>query len=209
MDSKEILEKIRALSKEEKRKLDYDVLKEIMEYLTTDEIIELSNIIGYPVFTRMCMGVLQHKFVLLQDGAAVVIVDQEGKILLQSRADRNLWGLPGGCQELGESFKDTIIREVKEETNLDVKAEDLDLIDIVSGLSRKNSYPNGDVVINNTALYCIRKYSGELKWDEESKEMRFFPLSDLPGNQNDPDLIEIYKQYERRRMEDIKRQYNI
>ena len=67
------------------------------------------------------------------------------------------------------------------------------LIDIVSGASRRNDYPNGDVVINNTALYCIRNYSGELKWDTESKEMKFFDLDNLPQNQNDPDLIETYK----------------
>lgn len=58
-----------------------------------------------------------------------------------------------------------------------------------------NDYPNGDVVINNTALYCIKNYTGELKWDEESKDMKFFDLNDLPQNQNDPDLIEIYKKY--------------
>ena len=205
MNSQEFLEKIRKLSNEEKRNLDYEKLKEIMELMSPDEIIQLSKIIGYPVFTRMCMGVLKHKFVLLQDGAAAVIVNKEGKILLQSRADRDLWGLPGGCQELEESFKDTVIREIKEETNLDVKEEDLELIDIVSGKSRRNSYSNGDVVINNTALYCVRKYSGELKWDEESKEMRFFDLKDLPQNQNDPDLIEIYKKYEKRRAREAER----
>ena len=108
--------------------------------------------------------------------------------------------MPGGCrQELGERFQDTVIKEVKEETNLDVKEEDLELIDIVSGASRRNDYPNGDVVINNTALYCIRKYSGELKWDSESKEMRFFDLDNLPENQNDPDLIEMYKNFIRKK----------
>lgn len=202
MNSKEILAKIRELSNEEKRKINYEKLKEIMEYMTPDEIIELSNIIGYPVFIRLCMGVLQHKIILLQDGAAAIIINNEGKILLQSRADRDLWGLPGGCQELGESFKDTIIREVKEETNLDVEEKDLELIDIVSGKTRINSYPNGDVVINNTALYCIRHYTGELKLDEESKEMKFFDLNNLPKNQNDPDLIEIYKKYKRKQIED-------
>ena len=45
MNSREILEKIKELSKEEKRKLNYDKIKEIMEYMTPDEIIELSNII--------------------------------------------------------------------------------------------------------------------------------------------------------------------
>lgn len=191
----EILKKVKNLTIPEQRNIPYDELSEIVNKLTTDEIIELSNIIGYPVFTRMCMGDLKHKFVLLQDGAAAIIVNQEGQILLQSRADRDLWGLPGGCQELGERFQDTIIREIKEETNLDVLEENLELIAIVSGNSRKNSYPNGDTVINNTVLYCIKNYTGTLKWDSESKEMKFFDLNNLPKNQNDPDLIELYKKY--------------
>ena len=205
MNNKEILDNIRLLSNEEKRKLSYDEIKNIMENMTPDEIIELSNIIGYPVFTRLCMNDLKHKFVLLQDGAAAIIVNDEGEILLQSRADRDLWGLPGGCQELGESFKETIIREIKEETNLDVKEEDLELIDIVSGKSRRNSYPNGDVVINNTALYLVKKYSGELKWNEESKEIKFFDLDNLPENQNDSDLVEIYKKHRAREKNDYRR----
>lgn len=195
MNNKEILNKIKNLSTNEQRNLSYEELVTIISKLTPDEIVELSNIIGYPVFTRLCMGVLKHKFVLLQDGAAAVIVNEQGQILLQSRADRDKWGLPGGCQELGERFQDTIIREVKEETNLDVNEIDLELIDIVSGASRRNEYPNGDVVINNTALYCIRNYSGNLKWDSESKDMKFFDLDNLPNNQNDPDLIECYKKY--------------
>lgn len=193
MRGKEMLEEIKKWTNQEKRNIKYDDLVNIINQLSADEIIELSNTIGYPVFTRLCMGVLQHKFVLLQDGAAAIIVNENGQILLQSRADRDKWGLPGGCQELGERFQDTIIREVKEETNLDVNEDDLELLDIVSGATRRNDYPNGDVVINNTVLYCIKKYSGELKWDTESKEMKFFDLDNLPQNQNDPDLIEIYK----------------
>ena len=192
MNNAEILEKIRNLTSHEKRNIPYDELIIVMNQLSPDEIINLSNIIGYPVFTRLCMGVLKHKFVLLQDGAAAIIVNKHGQILLQSRTDNDRWGLPGGCQELGERFEDTIIREVKEETNLDITEDNLELIAIVSGDSRRNEYPNGDVVINNTVLYCVKNYTGELKWDDESKEMRFFDLDNLPDNQNDPDLVNIY-----------------
>jgi len=189
---KEVLEKIKNMSSNERRNLDYQELVNIINTLTPDEIIELSNIIGYPVFTRLCMGELKHKFVLLQDGAAAIIVNSNGQILMQRRADKDIWGLPGGCQELGERFEDTIIREVKEETNLDVLESDLKLIGIVSGNSRRNSYPNGDVVINNTALYLVDNYTGNISWNEESKEMRFFDIDNLPDKQNDPDLIQIY-----------------
>ena len=82
MTSKEILEKIKSLTNQEKRNISYDELIEIINKLTPNEIIELSNIIGYPVFTRLCMGVLKHKFVLLQDGAAAIIVNENGQILL-------------------------------------------------------------------------------------------------------------------------------
>ena len=194
MHGQEIIEKVKNMSIEEQRNLSYEEVCNMVNVLNADGIIELSNAIGYPVFTRLCMGELKHKFVLLQDGAAAIIVNKEGQILMQSRADRDKWGLPGGCQELGESFKDTIIREVKEETNLDVLESDLELVDIVSGASRRNNYPNGDVVINNTALYCIRNYSGELKWDAESKDMKFFDLDNLPKNQNDSDLIDVYRE---------------
>ncbi len=192
MTNEEILEYIEKMESRERQNIPYSDLVKIVSSLSQDEIIKLSNIIGYPVFTRLCMGELKHKFILLQDGAAAIIVNAEGQILLQSRMDNDKWGLPGGCQELGERFEDTIIREVKEETNLDITEDNLELIAVVSGNSRKNEYPNGDVVINNTALYCVKDYSGTIKWDSESKNMKFFSLDNLPVKQNDPDLIDIY-----------------
>lgn len=69
------------------------------------------------------------------------------------------------------------------------------MISIVSGNGRKRQYPNGDTVINNSVVYLIDKYSGELKWDDESKTMQFFDIDNLPSNQHDEDLIEAYIKY--------------
>ena len=187
MADNKIIEKVRNLS--------YEELVEIIKKLTTDEIIELSKVIGYPVFLRKCMGELQHIIPILQDGAAAIIENQKGEILLQRRADDNNWGLPGGCQEINETFEETIIREVKEETNLNVSEKDLKVISVVSGPSRRYTYPNGDTVISNTVLYHITKFSGEIKRQEESKELKYFSLNNLPENQHDPDLIESYIKY--------------
>ena len=192
MENKEIINHIKQLTRQEQREMPYEDFVKMLENLSPEEIMEVSKVYGYPVFIRKCMGTLQHKIPILQDGAAAIIENDKGEILLQSRKDNDKWGLPGGCQEVGERFQEVVIREIKEETNLDVREEDLELLDIVSGLSRKNEYPNGDVVINNTALYLIRKYSGDLIWDEESKDMKFFSLNNLPKNQNDPDLIKVY-----------------
>ena len=143
------LEKIRSMSIEEQRALTYQELVEIITPLTADEIIKLSNIIGYPVFTRLLMGELKHRFVLLQDGAAAVILNDKKQILLQSRADRDKWGLPGGCQELGERFVDTVIREIKEETNLDVNVSDLKF-------KARRKY-NGNDKINDKELKALEE----------------------------------------------------
>lgn len=194
MDNKDILDKIKNLSKKEQRNLSYNELEEIIYNLSEDEIIELSRIIGYPVFTRLCMGNLKHKFILLQDGAAAIILNKNGQILLQNSSVINRWMLPGGCQELGETFEDTIIREVKEETNLDIDKDDLNLVSIVSGSVRKHKYLNGDVVFNNTVLYEVKKYEGNLIATDESKELKFFDLDKIPNNLLDMDLVKVYLQ---------------
>lgn len=145
---------------------------------------------------------------LFQNGSATIVVNEKDEILLQHRTDRDLWGLPGGLQELGETFEEVAVRELNEETGLIAKTEDLILIKAVSGESRKNSYPNGDVVYNNTILYVVKKYSGVLgnNYEEiidkgngdfesakETRNLKFFSLSNLPNNLMDQDLIEAYK----------------
>jgi ADP-ribose pyrophosphatase YjhB (NUDIX family) len=52
---------------------------------------------------------------------AAVVLDGEGRILLQRRSDNGLWGLPGGSVEIGEAVRDAIKREVREETGLTVE----------------------------------------------------------------------------------------
>jgi 8-oxo-dGTP diphosphatase len=54
-------------------------------------------------------------------GAAAVIVDDDGQVLLVKQTYGRLdWELPGGAAEAGESPDETVVREVREETGLDV-----------------------------------------------------------------------------------------
>lgn len=150
------------------------------------------NNLSYIVNLRESLKPEKRHMPLIQDGAAVIIVNEKNQILLQSRIDRNLWGLPGGTQDYKERFEEVAIREVKEETNLDIKEEDLELVTIVSGESRCNTYPNGDEVCNNTVLYSCSKYTGKLQCGDESRKLEFFDTDKLPVNLMDADCINAY-----------------
>jgi ADP-ribose pyrophosphatase YjhB (NUDIX family) len=59
-------------------------------------------------------------------GAAAVILDSGGRVLLVKHSYGNLqWGPPGGLSESGESAAETVVREVREETGLEVAVERL------------------------------------------------------------------------------------
>ena len=55
--------------------------------------------------------------------AATTIIEKDGKILLQRRTDNGKWGLIGGLMEMNETFQETAIREVLEETGLEVRLD--------------------------------------------------------------------------------------
>ena len=61
--------------------------------------------------------------VLLQPGVAAVIFNMAGQVLLQRRSDNGEWGLPGGIMEPGEEPAETLVREIREETALEVVPE--------------------------------------------------------------------------------------
>ena len=171
----------------------------LVKNLSEKELLELSSKYGgYPVLFRMSLDERINHIPFIQTGSAIIIRNEKDEILLQERTDRNKWGLPGGCQDLGENLRDTAVREAYEETGIKLNSNELILIDTLSGSSRKNSYPNGDIVYNNTSLYLANvKIEKELnlKGDSETKRLKFFNLEDIPNNLMDEDLINTYKNY--------------
>lgn len=180
------------------REYSHEQFVELISNMTEEELLNFSaNYGGYPVLFRQSLNPKVCHIPFIQTGAALIIRNQKGEILLQARTDRNEWGLPGGCQDLGESLEDTAVREAYEETGIELNKKDLILIDTISGPSRRNSYPSGDVVYNNSSLYLvdIGDYDiSKLKWDSETKKLQFFNPNDLPENLMDRDQIERYKQ---------------
>lgn len=181
------------------REYTHEEFVEMISMMNEQELLNLSaNYGGYPVLFRMALDSRVCHIPFIQTGAAIIIRNENGEILLQERTDRNMWGLPGGCQELGEMLEVTAIREAYEETGIKLSIEDLELIDTLSGETRKNSYPNGDIVYNNTSLY-LANVSGieisNMKGDSETKRLEFFSVELLPENIMDKDLINSYIRY--------------
>lgn len=87
----------------------------------------------------------------------------------------SIWTLPGGLQELGEGVRDALVREVYEETNLEVEVGAL--LDIVDGIFRD---PSGRVEYHYTLLdfHCTYQ-SGEAVAASDAEAVRWVNMDDL------------------------------
>ena len=120
------------------------------------------------------------------------ILSQSGKILLQKRADKGTWGLPGGAIDLGESAVEALVREFYEETGLKVAVKRL--LNVYTKYS--DSYSNGDEAQVLTILYLVSSetsISTNFFANEETLELGFFDRRDIQNitivNQQHQDMI--------------------
>lgn len=93
----------------------------------------------------------QEKVILVFTGGCVF--DERGRVLLQKRGDSGNRGFPGGAIELGETPENAAIRELKEETGLDVVVNSL--IGIYTDSDMR--YPNGDQAHSICIVYELKK----------------------------------------------------
>ena len=145
---------------------------------------------GYIEDMRKIVG---HK-TLIQCAGSVILVNEEGKILLGRRTDNHLWGYAGGAVEINETVEECARRELYEEMGL--TAEELTFFCINSGPEAYYIYPNGDEVSNVEIVYLCRKYHGSLTpQKEEIEELRFFSPEELSITMISPPIIPVIVQY--------------
>ena len=113
-------------------------------------------------------------------GATTMVFNDKNEILLNLRSDTNTWGIPGGSMELRETIEETAVRELKEEAG--IRADKLELVSVLSGDEYYFEYPNGDKMCTVIVLFKVINYTGEIKVsDNESKQLKFFSLNELPN----------------------------
>lgn len=119
---------------------------------------------------------------IILNGAAGAILDK-GKILLVLHNEKKLWQIPGGLQEINETLEETIVREIREELNLELKIRSL--IVLMSDPKWGWKYDNGFQIHPVTAFYLMKGNIDleKIKIQEsEINKYSFFKLSEIPEN---------------------------
>lgn len=97
------------------------------------------------------------------------ITDEHDRLLMIRRTDNDLYAIPGGAQEIGETISETVVREVEEETG--VLVEVAGLIGIYSDPEHVIAFTDGEVRQEFSICFRARPLSGELRTSSESKEV--------------------------------------
>lgn len=110
--------------------------------------------------------------------ATAILEFPNNKILLVKRGTivfKDYWALPGGRVDAGETVEQAVVREVKEETGLDVE--------IVSkvGEYRESGVQDGVEYDYSPACFRVKPIGGEIKRQvEEIERIELFDLKDIP-----------------------------
>lgn len=103
-----------------------------------------------------------------------IIKNSDGEILIvkrhpKSRTDPDTWELPGGKVDEGESFDDALVREIKEETNLDCKVGDL-------ATAIQHDYPYKRTV---QMIMHLDDVEGELMISDEHTDAKYASIDEI------------------------------
>ncbi|PGS46512.1 NUDIX domain-containing protein [Bacillus sp. AFS041924] len=137
---------------------------------------------------------------LIVPSIRAIIEDQKGNILFIERKGKGGWSMPAGSIELGESIFECLVREVKEETGLEVLSAKVIAIYSNPKYGQKNKF--GDEYQLFEFLFLVDEWKGSLiKNTEETNDAKFFKLDEIPQNTNEfwtlfhKEVIKDYKQF--------------
>lgn len=100
---------------------------------------------------------------------AIILDETKTKVLLVKRKDIPVWVLPGGGIEIGETPEEAVVREVFEETGLEIKIE-----------RKSGEYKPINRLARFSTVFVCRKIGGEEISTSETADIGFFSLDHLP-----------------------------
>ena len=128
--------------------------------------------------TKILYGTRLGKNGELRVGCSATIFDKSHqKVLLTRRLDNGLWCLPGGHMESGESVEECCMREVFEETGLQVRVKRL--TGVYSDPNQLAIYPDGNQVHFVVINFEVTVQQGEPRVSDETSEFGYFSLDEI------------------------------
>ncbi|GHF61020.1 ADP-ribose pyrophosphatase YjhB (NUDIX family) [Amycolatopsis bartoniae] len=100
-------------------------------------------------------------------------LNERGELLMIRRTDNDLYALPGGNLELGETLSEAAVREVREETGIEVEVTEL--IGAYSNPRHVIAYDDGEVRQEFSICFRATPTGGDLRTSSESKEVYWVP----------------------------------
>ncbi|MGW5380694.1 NUDIX hydrolase [Nocardia sp. NPDC003999] len=118
---------------------------------------------------------------------SALVQDDEGRILLIRRTDNGKYSIPGGGLEAGETVARAVVREVYEETGIDVKVTEL--IGIFSDPDHVIAYNDGEVRQEFSICFRAQPISGTPRPSEESTEVEWVAPEKLYERDIHPSIL--------------------
>ncbi len=118
--------------------------------------------------------------------ASAIVTDEGGRLLLAKRIDNNLWTIPGGTMEPGETIAETAVREVKEETGIDVEV--VSLVGIYSNPHHVVEYSDGEVRQQFSVCFVCRRIGGDVATSDETSEVGYFSPDEIEAMEIHPSI---------------------
>ncbi|MGA5546814.1 NUDIX hydrolase [Streptomyces pseudogriseolus] len=129
-----------------------------------------------PDFIRTLRASAGHQLLWLP-GVTALVFDDEGRVLLNRRADTRRWSVIGGIPDPGEQPADCAVREVEEETAVRCAVERVVLVQALEPVT----YENGDTCQFMDITFRCRAVGGEARVnDDESLDVAWFAVDALP-----------------------------
>ena len=122
-------------------------------------------------------------------GTGVIVhkknTDGGQEVLLHLRKDFDLYGLPGGGIEIGETYQECAVNELLQETAYIAREEDLELVNVYAGPKHITKYPNGDVVFHTVVVFKVEASKCKKafhRFDKhETKKIEWMTISQIEG----------------------------
>lgn len=112
-------------------------------------------------------------------GVFGIIFDEQGRVLLAHRTDYDLWNLPGGGLEIGETPWEGVIREIKEETGFNAE---------IIKLQGIYSKPDKNEIVFS---FICKIIDGQITANQEADKIEYFEIDKIPKNTSPKQVLRI------------------